>query len=299
MSKKGILKRVGLSLGIVVLSLVFVYAAKRDVITTTTKVDSKITAINFAGEATPLYDSEVAERLDREIVTNRNYHSSTTLIIKRANRVFPVIEPILKEYGIPDDFKYLAVAESALVNAVSRADARGVWQFMPQTAKEKGLIVNSFVDERYHLVKSTQAACKYLLEAKEKFGTWTLAAASYNAGFAGVQKQLDRQEVENYYDLLLNEETSRYVFRILALKEIIENPSKYNFNFPEEELYALIPTKKIKVDASISNLVDFAKQHAINYKILKTHNPWLRDKELKVYAGQDFYIEIPTEGYNK
>ena len=283
MSKKGILKRVGLSLGIVVLSLVFVYATKRDVITTTTKVDSKITAINFAGEATPLYDSEVAERLDREIVTNRNYHSSTTLIIKRANRVFPVIEPILKEYGVPDDFKYLAVAESALVNAVSRAGARGVWQFMPQTAKEKGLIVNSFVDERYHLVKSTQAACKYLLEAKEKFGTWTLAAASYNAGLAGVQKQLDRQEVENYYDLLLNEETSRYVFRILALKEIIENPSKYNFNFPEEELYALIPTKKIKVDASISNLVDFAKQHAINYKILKTHNPWLRDKELKVY----------------
>lgn len=299
MSKKGILKRVGLSLGIVVLSLVFVYATKRDVITTTTKVDSKITAINFAGEATPLYDSEVAERLDREIVTNRNYHSSTTLIIKRANRVFPVIEPILKEYGVPDDFKYLAVAESALVNAVSRAGARGVWQFMPQTAKEKGLIVNSFVDERYHLVKSTQAACKYLLEAKEKFGTWTLAAASYNAGLAGVQKQLDRQEVENYYDLLLNEETSRYVFRILALKEIIENPSKYNFNFPEEELYALIPTKKIKVDASISNLVDFAKQHAINYKILKTHNPWLRDKELKVYAGQEFYIEIPTEGYNK
>ena len=170
---------------------------------------------------------------------------------------------------------------------------------MTATAKEKGLIVNTYVDERYHLVKSTQAACKYLLEAKEKFGTWTLAAASYNAGMAGIQGQLTRQEVESYYDLLLNEETSRYVFRILALKEIMQNPTKYNFNFPQEELYPILKTKTIQATEDIDDLVIFAKNNGINYKILKTHNPWLRDKMLKVYDGQEFFIEIPTEGYNK
>lgn len=288
-------------LGVLLLTIcaLFVFAIKVENTNIKVKVDNKIKEIDFAGEPTPLYDSEVAERLDREIVTNKNYHSSTTLILKRANRVFPVIEPILAQYGVPDDFKYLAVAESALVNAVSRAGAKGYWQFMPATAKEKGLIVNSYVDERYHLIKSTQAACKYLLEAKEKFGTWTLAAASYNAGMAGIQGQLDRQEETNYYDLLLNQETSRYIFRILALKEIMKNPGKYNFNFPQEELYPLLKTRTVHVNTSIVNLVTFAKENGINYKILKTHNPWLRDKSLKLSAGQEFFIEIPTEGYNK
>ena len=299
MNKEKIIKRGLLGIGLVVICSLFVFAIKVKNNNGKTNIDGKIESINFAGEATPLHDSEVAERLDREMITNRNYHSSTTLILKRANRAFPVIEPILKEYGVPDDFKYLAVAESALANAVSSAGARGYWQFMTATAKEKGLIVNTYVDERYHLVKSTQAACKYLLEAKEKFGTWTLAAASYNAGMAGIHGQLTRQEVESYYDLLLNEETSRYVFRILALKEIMQNPTKYNFNFPQEELYPILKTKTIQATEDIDDLVIFAKNNGINYKILKTHNPWLRDKMLKVYDGQEFFIEIPTEGYNK
>ena len=161
--------------------------------------------IAFAGEKTPLEIADVYERLDREIITNTNYHTSTTLIIKRANRVFPIIEPILKEYNIPDDFKYLAAAESGLINAVSPAGARGIWQFMPQTGKEKGLEINEFIDERYHLEKATIAACKYIQEAKDKYGSWTLAAASYNAGLHGISKQLEGQNADNYYDLLLND----------------------------------------------------------------------------------------------
>jgi hypothetical protein len=172
--------------------------------------------IDFAGEEVPTYMVDVYERLDRELVTNTNYHTNTTLVLKRANKIFPIIEPILKKNAIPDDFKYLAVIESALVNAVSPAGARGIWQFMPETAREKGLEVTDEVDERYHLVKSTEAACVYLKEAKEKFGSWTLAAAAYNGGINGVQRQLDMQGVTSYYDVLLNEETSRYVFRILA-----------------------------------------------------------------------------------
>ncbi|MGQ3088647.1 lytic transglycosylase domain-containing protein, partial [Flavobacterium sp.] len=169
--------------------------------------------IDFAGEQAPLHIADVRERLDRELLTNANLHATTQLIIKRANRVFPVMEPILKKYNVPDDFKYLAVIESGLVNAVSPAGARGIWQFMPETGKERGLEVNDIVDERYHLEKSTEAACKYLLDAKTKFGSWTLAAASYNGGFGGVNKQITFQGVNNYYDLLLTEETSRYVFR--------------------------------------------------------------------------------------
>ena len=172
--------------------------------------------IDFAGEKTPLQIYDVRERMDRELLINENLHSSTILIIKRANKFFPIIEPILAKYNVPDDFKYLAVIESSLITAsVSKAGASGIWQFMKQTAVEKGMEVSETVDERYHLEKSTEAACKYLLTAKEKFGSWTLAAASYNGGMAGVSKQIEFQEVNNYYDLLLNEETSRYVFRIL------------------------------------------------------------------------------------
>ncbi|HEX9150536.1 MAG TPA: lytic transglycosylase domain-containing protein, partial [Flavobacterium sp.] len=174
--------------------------------------------LDFAGEETPLKISDVKERLDRELLVNVNLHASTILAIKRANRAFPIIEPILKKNGIPDDFKYLAVIESGLVNVVSPAGARGVWQFMPDTAKERRMEVNENVDERYDLEKSTAAACSYFLSAKGKFGSWTLAAASYNGGMSGVNKQIDIQKVSNYYDLLLTEETSRYVFRILALK---------------------------------------------------------------------------------
>ena len=154
------------------------------------------TEVDFAGEKTPLQISDVRERLDRELLINANLDATTALIIKRANRVFPIIEPILAKYGVPDDFKYLAVIESGLVNAVSSAGARGVWQFMPETAKEKGMEVNDIVDERYHLEKSTEAACRYLLAAKEKFGSWTLAAASYNGGMNGITKRIEEQKVD-------------------------------------------------------------------------------------------------------
>ena len=255
--------------------------------------------MDFAGEEVPTFMADVQERLDKEMITNMNYHTNTTLVIKRANKVFPIIEPILKKYGVPDDFKYLAVIESSLVNAVSPAGARGVWQFMPATAKEKGMEVSDEVDERYHLEKSTEAACKYLLVVKEKFGSWTLAAASYNGGMNGISEKMEEQEVADYYDLLLTEETSRYVFRILALKEIMSKSEKYGFNIPNEALYYNIPTKKIVIDSSITDLAKFAKTQGVNYKILKIHNPWLRDKKLTVTTGKKYEIEIPTSGYNK
>ena len=255
--------------------------------------------MDFAGEEVPTFMTDVQERLDKEMITNMNYHTNTTLVIKRANKVFPIIEPILAKYGVPDDFKYLAVIESSLVNAVSPAGARGVWQFMPATAKEKGMEVSDEVDERYHLEKSTEAACKYLVSAKEKFGSWTLAAASYNGGMNGISRKMEEQEVSDYYDLLLTEETSRYVFRILALKEIMSKSQKYGFSIPNEALYYSVPTKKIVIDSSITDLAKFAKTQGVNYKILKIHNPWLRDKKLTVTTGKKYEIEIPTSGYNK
>lgn len=291
------MKKIAVLLGVILVSGVFVFS------TTSPKKESIHVLypkqMNFAGEAVPYYINDVQERLDREMITNLNYHTNTTLVLKRANKVFPVIEPILKQYGVPDDFKYLAVIESSLVNAVSPAGARGVWQFMPETAKEKGMEVTDQVDERYHLEKSTVAACKYLLEAKNKFGNWTLAAASYNGGMAGISKRLQEQEVADFYDLLLTEETSRYVFRILALKEIMQNPAKYGFDMPKEVLYQSIPVKKIEVDSTINNLATFAKSQGINYKVLKIHNPWLRDKKLINKTGKKYELEIPISGYSK
>jgi membrane-bound lytic murein transglycosylase D len=291
------MKKIAVLLGVILVSGVFVFS------TTSPKKESIHVLypkqMNFAGEAVPYYINDVQERLDREMITNLNYHTNTTLVLKRANKVFPVIEPILKQYGVPDDFKYLAVIESSLVNAVSPAGARGIWQFMPETAKEKGMEVTDQVDERYHLEKSTVAACKYLLEAKNKFGNWTLAAASYNGGMGGISKRLQEQEVADFYDLLLTEETSRYVFRILALKEIMQNPAKYGFDMPKEVLYQSIPVKKIEVDSTINNLATFAKSQGINYKVLKIHNPWLRDKKLINKTGKKYELEIPISGYSK
>ena len=254
-------------------------------------------SIDFAGEKTPLHMSDVKERFDRELIVNANLHGSMIIITKRANREFPIIEPILKKYGVPDDFKYLAVAESALTNATSSAGAKGFWQFMPATAKEYGMEVTDEVDERYNLIKSTEAACQYLLNAKNKMGSWTLAAASYNGGLAGVNRQITSQGEANYYDLLLTEETYRYVFRILALKEIMQNPVMYGFTYRQDELYSAVPTKKVEVDSSITDLAAFAKEQGINYKILKIHNPWLRDKQLTNSSKKKYVLEIPTSGY--
>ncbi|HBK82986.1 MAG TPA: murein transglycosylase [Flavobacterium sp.] len=251
--------------------------------------------INFASEIVPVADNDVSERFDREMIINKNFHSNTILVIKRANKVFPVIEPILAANGVPDDFKYLAVIESSLINAVSPAGAKGVWQFMPATAREYGLEVSEDVDERYHLEKSTQAACLFLLDAYKKFGNWTLVAASYNGGMTGISRVLEAQQVSNYYDALFNEETARYVFRILALKEIMTNTSKYGFDIPQNQKYSHIPTNKLTVDASIDDLALFAIAQGTNYKTLKILNPWLRQNKLTVLIGKKYSIEIPKQ----
>ncbi|MEN8816619.1 MAG: lytic transglycosylase domain-containing protein [Nonlabens sp.] len=253
--------------------------------------------LDFAGETVPLNQPDIRERVDREFLVNTYWQSNGILLIKRAQKYFPIIEPILKENGVPDDFKYLAVIESGLQNVTSPAGARGFWQIMPRTGRELGLEVNDNVDERYHLEMATKAACEYLKESKEKFGTWTLAGAAYNAGNGGINKQLEAQDVESYYDLLLGEETGRYVFRILAIKEILKNPKNFGFNVDPSHGYDLVPTKKVLVDYEIDDLSAFAKANNINYKILKIHNPWLREPKLNNGSKKEYFISIPEPGY--
>ena len=252
--------------------------------------------IFFANERVPLENPDIWERYDKELLKNTYWQSNTLLLHKRAAKYFPVIEPILKKNNLPDDFKYLALIESGLENVTSPAGAKGFWQIMKSTAKEFNLEVNSEVDERYHIEKSSQAACDFLNSAKERFGSWTLAAAAYNMGRSGLLKQMNRQKSYSYYDLLLNNETSRYVFRILAIKEIIENPKKYGFQFRTEDLYKNIPTYEVMVDTNISSWSDFSKEYGINYKILKLHNPWLRESYLTNKLRKKYYIEIPQKG---
>lgn len=250
--------------------------------------------VDFAEEAVPLKDQEVFERLDREIHVNTYFHSSTIQLVKLSNRWFPVIEKILRQNNVPDDFKYLAAAESGLRNVVSPKGASGIWQLMPGTAKEYGLIVNREVDERYNIEKSTEAACQYLKKAYKKLGSWTLAAASYNMGMDGIENEMTRQEQNNYYDLLLNSETSRYVFRILALKTILSDPAKYGFCYDASDLYEPLQYKSISIDTGINNLVLFAKQQKTTYKMLKYLNPWLRRNTLKEAEERAFDIKIPA-----
>jgi len=253
--------------------------------------------LDFSGEVLPLNNPDILERMDRELLVNTYWQSNGLLMFKRANKYFPIIEPILAKNGIPDDFKYLAVIESGLTNAVSPANARGFWQIIKATGKENGLEINANVDERYHLEKATETACKYLLEAKEKFGTWTLAAAAYNAGMTGISRRLKSQAATNYFDLLLGEETGRYIFRIVALKEILNNPAKYGFNYRYKDLYNIIPTYKVSVDTAVTDFVAFSKQFGINYKILKLHNPWLREPHLNNKSRKQYLIEIPNDGF--
>ena len=249
--------------------------------------------LDFCGEKVPINFSDITERLDRELLVNTYWQSNMMLLIKRANKWFPKIEEILNEEGVPDDFKYLAVIESGLENARSPKGAKGFWQLMPSTAKQFGLEVNSNVDERYHIEKSTRVACKYLKEAKSKFGSWTLAAASFNRGIYGIEKELIRQKVKNYYDLLLNNETSRYVFRILAVKDILSNPTNYGYVFEKSDLYNSIPVKIIDWDLPIQNIASFAKEQGINYKLLKIFNPWLIQNHLNNKSRKKYEIQIP------
>ncbi|WP_442265651.1 lytic transglycosylase domain-containing protein [Tenacibaculum sp. ZS6-P6] len=249
--------------------------------------------MEFAGESVPLNQLDVQERLDRELLVNTYWQSNGLLLMKRANKFFPLLEPLLKKHGLPDDFKYLCVAESALIQVPSYKGAAGYWHFMPRTGKEYGLEVNSNVDERYNLELSTKVAAEYLKKAKNKFGSWTLAAAAYNAGGGRISKRLKEQKVTNYYDLLLNPETGRYVFRILALKEIMSNPKKYGFVFDQEDLYTFPKVKEILVDYPIPDLADFAKQYNITYKELKLVNPWLRETKLNNNSKKEYTIKIP------
>ncbi|MDN3723760.1 lytic transglycosylase domain-containing protein [Aequorivita sp. SDUM287046] len=253
--------------------------------------------LEFAGEPVPLNNPDIRERMDRELLVNVYWQSNGLLLFKRANKYFPQIEPLLKKYGLPDDFKYLAVAESGLEYKSSPAGASGIWHFMKGTGLEYGLEINDYVDERYNLEKATMVAAEYLKNAKNKFGSWTMAAAAYNAGVGGMNKQINRQKETSYYDLLLNDETSRYVFRILALKEMLNNPQKYGFNFREKDLYTNIPTYTVKVDTPVEDWAEWVKPYGINYKILKLHNPWLRDTFLKNSSGKVYAIEIPEKGY--
>lgn len=249
----------------------------------------------FAGERVPTEREDIKERMDRELLVNTYWQSNGLLLIKRAHKYFPVIEPLLKKYGLPDDFKYLAVAESGLQNVKSHANAAGFWQFLKSSGKEYGLEINKNVDERYNLEKATKVAAAYLKKSKERFGTWTLAAAAYNAGNARIANRLETQQVHDYFDLLLNAETARYVFRIVALKEVITHPEKYGFILDDEDLYTLPKTKTVKVDTAISNIASFAKKFNTNYKELKLHNAWLRENKLNNKSRKLYFIKIPVK----
>ena len=253
-------------------------------------------ALTFAGEPVPLNVPDVAERLDRELLVNSYLHATTLLGLKRMQRYEPAIKALLKENDIPEDFIYLALAESLFGQVTSPAGAAGFWQLMPDTARGYGLIVNSEVDERFHVRKATLAAVKYLKSAKNRFGSWTNAAASYNRGMGGLDRALQQQGVENYYDLYLNDETSRYMFRILALKEVLGNPQKYRFDMPAGQGYQPLPTRTVKVTSTISDLPAFALQQGTNYKTLRLYNPWIKDYTLTVAQGKEFELMLPAKG---
>lgn len=251
--------------------------------------------VTFAGKEIDLTRYDLRERMDRELTSFAYLHSTTMLLIKRANRYFPIIEPILKANGIPDDFKYLMTIESNLDESVrSPAGASGLWQFMEKTAREKGLEVNANVDERYHVRKATQAACRYLKEAYAKYGDWITVAASYNAGQGRISTELNKQSEENALDLWLNRETSRYMFRILAAKEIFRHPQRYGFLLKKENLYPALTYREVKIDSTITDLAQFARQQGVSYAQLKEANLWLRDRSLENKRNKTYILLIPT-----
>lgn len=256
---------------------------------------NKPSNLDFCGEKVNLKSEDIWERMDKELLKNIYWQSNTMLYLKRANKFFPILEPILKANNIPDDFKYLAVIESGLENVVSPSGASGVWQILKGTAKEYGLEVNPAIDERYNLEKSTKVACQYLREAFDRFGSWTMAAASYNKGQNGTKRLIEQQGTNNYYNLHLNSETSRYVFRIIAVKEILEHPRKYGFMFREKDLYSMQKYKVVEVNSTISDLAEFANSHGINYKLLKQFNPWLRSTSLPDKSRRKYILKIPTD----
>lgn len=250
--------------------------------------------IDFCGEKVPLDEVDVREKLDRELLINSYSESNSLLMTKRANRYFPVIRPILKSQGIPDDFKYLALIESGLQDVISPSGAEGFWQFLKETGKQFGLEISAEVDERYNVVEATKAACIYFKQAYKKFNNWTLAAASYNMGMLGVQTQIDKQKVPTYYDLYLNVETGRYLYRLLSVKEILSHPEKYGLRYQERHLYYPIPTKQIVVNKPIASWNDWALEQGINLKILKLLNSWIKGDKLTNVAGKSYFVDIPV-----
>jgi hypothetical protein len=252
--------------------------------------------VTFAGEKMPLENFDTKESLEREILTSAYRHSSTILIIKRAHRYLPMIEKILLKNNIPEDFKYLVAAESEYSNMISPAGATGFWQIMPETGKEQGMEINTIVDERYDVEKSTQFACDFFRKSYEKYGNWTLTAASYNGGRNGLDEQIEIQNQHNYYDLLLNEETARYIFRATAYKLVITDPVAFGFNITEEDLYPELKYYEVKVDTAVANFSQFAEKFGTNYKILKFMNPWLRKPFLTPKPNKEYSIKIPAEG---
>lgn len=256
------------------------------------------TDLEFCGERVPLEMLDVRERLDRELLVNTYWQSNSLLAHKRANRWFPVIEPILRREGVPDDMKYIPLVESNFTNVTSPAGAVGFWQFMQPTAIAHGLEVNSEVDERYNVMRSTEAACHYLKEAKKRYGSWAMAAASFNLGHGNLDRQLGRQGEKDYFNLLLPEETSRYVFRMLAMKSIITDPERYGFHLRAKDLYAPYRTREVSVVPPVADLGAFAAANGTNYKLLKLLNPWLRDNTLKAASAKAYTVLLPAPDFD-
>ena len=251
--------------------------------------------VSFAGEQITLDEDDLIERMDKEFLVNTYWQSNTILLIKRANKYFPQIEKILIDEGVPTDFKYLALIESGLENVTSPSGAKGFWQIMKTTGKEYGLEINSNVDERYNLNLSTRLACKYLKKARDKFGSWTLAAAAYNRGINGVQNKIASQDQTAYENILFGDETKRYVFRIIALKNILETPKSFGFYIDEEQMYKPLEYKEIKIDKPINNLSDFSKDLGLNYKNFKILNPWLLENHLNNKSRKVYTLLIPLD----
>jgi len=254
-------------------------------------------SITFAGETVPVDQYYVREAIDRELLTNVFWQSNLMLLIKRSYRYFPIIEPILKSENIPDDFKYLSLIESSYINVTSPAGAAGFWQFMKAAGTNHGLEINEEVDERLNLEKATRAACSYLKASYKNFNSWTSAAAAYNMGDAGLRGQMKKQKQTNYWELLLNTETARYLSRIIAVKIIFEQPQLYGINLRLKDLYQPIPTRVITIDSSISSLVDFAIAQKTTYRMLKDFNPWLKGNSLTNKGKKTYRILLPKEGY--
>jgi membrane-bound lytic murein transglycosylase D len=255
--------------------------------------------LTFAGEPVPLHEPEIKERLERELIINMNKHASTILILKESGRWKQFIQAMLDSASVPKEFFYLAVIESEL-DPMSRsgAGATGLWHFTESTAREYGLEISGWVDERRDAEKSTRAAAEFFKRARQKFGSWTLAAAAFNRGSKGIENALNGQGSHSYYELYLNEETARYVFRILALKLIIESPEKYGYRFSPSDYYKPVVYKAILIDQSIENLPQFAKLIGVSYQTLKEHNPWIQntDYRLVLKEGKKYKVRIPVKG---